>query len=96
MKASIDLLLGNSKEVIEKLEEINRPESLFMQGEGTFISAYIQAGELKKANDFTQISMYLHLLTLVNEGMQYIIIHKDDLCFVVCSRTFAGNTFNVW
>ena len=79
MKASIDLLLGNSKEVIEKLEEINRPESLFMQGEGILISAYLQAGEIEKANDFTQISMYLHLLTLVNEGMQYINIHKDDL-----------------
>lgn len=85
MKASIDLILGNSKEVIEELEEIYHPESLFVQGESVLINAYLQEGELKKANDFTQISMYLHLFSLVNEGMQYITIHKDNL--QICEKT---------
>ena len=79
MKASIDLMLGNAQEVIEELEEHIRPEGMAIQGEDILINAYLQVGDLEKANDLTQIGMYLHMIALVQESVRYMIIHKDRL-----------------
>lgn len=86
-KASIDLLIGNTSQVIEELEDIYHPESLFIQGESILINAYIQSGELNKACDFTQINLYMHLLALVNESTQFIMINMDNLR--LCEKTVS-------
>jgi len=90
-KANVDLLLGKAKEVVESLEEMYDPSSAFIQGEGLLIQAYLQTGACGKANDFTQIMMYLHLISIVGEAGQYLAIHSDDLalCEETCQRVMA-------
>ncbi len=90
LKTNIDLQLGNAPQVIQVLEEIYDPCRLSTQGEGVLISAYLQAGEKEKANDFTQMSMYQHLLALVSEAAQYLMIHKDNL--IKCEETLQRIT----
>lgn len=85
LKASICLQLGESAEVIELLEKVCDPCRLEIQNDSTLINAYLQAGELKKANEFTQISMYLHLIFLLGGAMQELYIHGQDL--VRCEET---------
>lgn len=79
LRATIDLQLGNPEAVIEALEEVNDPGRLATQGEEVLIEAYLQAGQIEKANDFTQITMYNHLLALVSDSCQYLQVHEKEL-----------------
>lgn len=85
LKASVCLQMEKPLEVIEALEEVLSPCRLAMQGEGALIGAYMQVGNMEKANDFTQISMYNHLIALISEASQYIMIHQDNL--TICEET---------
>ena len=87
LKATIGLRMGKATEVIETLEEMCNPYRLETQNVGILIGAYLQAGELEKANSFTQISMYDYLVSLVGCATQYISIHKDNLA--LCEETFG-------
>lgn len=85
LKASVDLQLGKAEEAIETLEEILNPYRLSTQSDGVLIQAYMLAGKRSEADQFTQMSMYLHLLNLTASATQYIIIHSDDLS--ICEDT---------
>lgn len=78
IKSSIDLQLGNSAGVIDTLEDILNPYN-FNQSDCILIQAYNMANNKEKAISFTQISMFLHLMNLINNAIQYIDIHKDNL-----------------
>lgn len=79
MKATIDLQLGKAQEVIETLEEVVDPYSLSGQSDGLMIRAYLLAGKKEKADSFTQISMFSHLLSMILAGIWYISNHGDKL-----------------
>lgn len=79
LKAVIDLQLGKTEEVIETLEEALNPYQLSSQSEGVLIRAYQGAGKKEKADRFTQISMYIHLLSLISGAVNYLALHVDDL-----------------
>ena len=34
---------------------------------------------MEKANDFAQIMMYLHVITLVSDASKFLFVHRDDL-----------------
>lgn len=86
LKASVCLAMGKTQQVIEELEEISNPCRLAAESDGILISAYMSAGEWEKANSFTQISMYGHLLSLVGCGTKYMSMHKDELA--LCEETY--------
>lgn len=85
LRAQIDMMLGKVDTAIETLEETINPYRLSCQSDGVLIQAYQLAGEKEKANDFTQISMFLHLMNLTANAVWYMEIHKDDL--EICEET---------
>lgn len=88
LKAMADLQLGKVQEVIEALEDIFNPYRLSSQSDSTLIHAYQLAKEKDKAESFAQISIFLHLLSLIGNSTQYLILHSDDLslCEEIISR----------
>lgn len=76
--AIILLQLGKSQKVIEELEEFKTPFRLSNQGDSILIRAYQMEGDLEKANKYTQIAMYTHLILLVGYATQYLEIHHDN------------------
>lgn len=85
LKATIDLQLGKTQEVIETLEEVLNPYRLSGQSDGLMIRAYYQANEREKADSFTQISMFTHLLSMISDAVWHVANHGDDLA--VCEET---------
>jgi len=85
LKASVDMQLGKMSEVIETLEDVLNPIRLSNQSDSLLIQAYRIANEAEKANSFTQISMFSHLLSLIGSATQYIGIHSADLA--ACEET---------
>lgn len=63
--AVADLQLGKAEEVIATLEPLLDPHQFAKQNEGVLIQAYQMAGQMEKAKNFTQVTMYQHLLALV-------------------------------
>lgn len=86
LKASILLQQKKPLEVIEILESSCNPCSLENQGEGILISAYLQVENISKANGYTQMAMYNHLMALVGCAQQYLTLHKENLA--LCEETF--------
>ena len=85
LNAMITLLMGNPKAVIEALEDVVNPCHVSHQSEGILIKAYQMANEMEKADSYTQISMYNHLLALISGATEYIGIHSDST--EVCDET---------
>lgn len=79
------LLLAREQEVIDSLEEILNPVSFTKQSAGILVQAYRAAGEMEKADRFTQINMYNEVLDLVGWATEYMTIHLDDL--ELCEET---------
>ncbi len=82
IRAMVQLLVGKPELVIEEMEEIMNPCRLLNQSDGLLTQAYFLKGDMEKADRYTQISMYTHLLQLVGSAMQYLMIHAQqaDIC----------------
>lgn len=87
LRSLVELQLGKTQEVIETLEELLNPYRLVNQSDGVLIQAYQMSGNMEKAGSFTQISMFLHLMSLVGNAVQYLNIHSGDL--KVCEETIT-------
>lgn len=85
LRAMILLQLGKTQEVMESLEEIANPVSATRQSGGVLVQAYQLAGELEKADSFTQINVYNEVLSLVGWSTEYLAIHRAEL--EVCEET---------
>ena len=85
LKAAVDLQLGNIPEVSETLEELLNPCRLTNQSDTLLIQAYRLGGDDKKADSFTQISMYLHLISLTADSVHFLALHSEHLS--VCEET---------
>lgn len=87
LRASAELILGHSGEVIEDLESLLDPYRLSSQSDTLLIQAYQLAGQSRDAERFTQISMFVHLLSLVADATCYLQLHKEDVS--VFEETFV-------
>lgn len=85
LKATIDMQRGGASEVIEVLEDLINPFRLESQSDTTLIRAYQMVGDVEKADSFTQISMFLHLMNLVADAVEALSIKIADLEF--CEET---------
>ncbi|MCF2680063.1 helix-turn-helix transcriptional regulator [Faecalicatena contorta] len=85
LRAMILLQLGKTQEVVESLEEIANPVSAANQSGSVLVQAYQLAGNLEKADYFTQINIYNEVLALVGWSTEYIAIHSDNLA--ICEET---------
>lgn len=78
LKAIIDLQRGRPQEVLDSVEDMLSPYRLSSQSSGILIQAYQMVGDIEKAVSYTQISMYLQLLSMVEGATQYITFHAQD------------------
>lgn len=85
LEAIVDLRKGNPGAVIEKLEDLLSPYRIMNQSDTILIQAYMMTGDKEKADGFAQISMYLHLLQLVSDAVQFLAVHIQD--FDKCDET---------
>lgn len=88
IKAAADLQLGNAIQAIEATEEILNPRRLASQSDSVLIQAYMLAGKKEDADSFTQMSMFLHLNSLIAAAVWYLAIHNDnlDICEITIQR----------
>lgn len=81
MRAAVFLLLGRAEEIVETLEETLNPYRLTMQSEGLLIQAYQMTGRNEQAENFAQIGMYLHLISLMSVAVHRMTLRMDDRAF---------------
>ncbi len=79
LQAIVNLLLGHPEAVVETLEDMSNPCRLSVQSEEVLLSAYIEMGMQETGNDFAQITMYLHILSLISEACKFLVLNKDNL-----------------
>lgn len=79
MKAMVALQLGKPAETVEMLEEQLNPLRFINQSETTLIQAYQVLGENEKAKKHTQMCVYNHLLQLVGNSTNDVVLNLDDL-----------------
>jgi len=89
LKAMAELQLSKPLEVIKSLEDELNPKRLTNQADMLLIQAYQMTGDSKKANQYSQISMFNNLLALVGGASQYLSLHMQDmkLCEETIRRT---------
>ena len=89
LKAMAELQLGKPQEVIDSLEDEMNPKRLTRQVDMLLIQAYQLTGDSKKANLYSQISMFNNLITLVGSASQYLSLHMQEpkLCEETIQRT---------
>ena len=85
MKSTINLILGNAKEVIDELEPIIESKQIINQAEWILIQAYQMTGDTNKADLQNQVTAYMHLLSLVESSTSMICFHIQDQKF--CETT---------
>ena len=85
IRSIVQLQLGRPETVIEEMEEIINPCCLLNQSDGLLAQAYILKGNLEKADEYIQISMYVHVLQLIGSSIQYLELHMPEE--VVCRET---------
>ena len=79
IKAMSEIYCGKATEVIESLEEVLNLHHLSGKRESILVQAYLMTGELEKANRFIQIDMYKNILNLVENGIQLLQVHGQNL-----------------
>ncbi len=78
MKAAVNLLLGNAKEVIEELEPFLETKQFILQSDPVLIQAYQMIGNISKADLYNQIAIYTHLLNLVSNSIGFMNLHMGE------------------
>lgn len=78
LRAMVQLLLGSTQEVIETLEESCSPFRLSRNNDILLIQAYLGHGNSDMANRFAQISMYLSLLSVIENASLQLGIRCTD------------------
>jgi transcriptional regulator with XRE-family HTH domain len=85
LKAAVNLMLGNAKEVIEELEPLTEAKQFALQSEPVLIQAYMMTGDISKADLHSQVAVYTHLLSLVGSSIGMLGLKTDDKEF--CGKT---------
>lgn len=78
LNATIALYMGNAKETADALEEPLNPLRFSRNCECTLVEAYQMLGETEKAKDYSQISMYMHVSSLVGMAVEHLALYADD------------------
>lgn len=79
LKAMLYIQLGKAKDAVAILEEMADPSRISGQNDLMLVQAYCQAGETGKAEGYTQIGSYTHLLSLVGAETMFLSLHGKEL-----------------
>lgn len=88
-KAMFDLQTGKASEVVAQLEGMTDPNHAWRQTDSVLAQAYLAAGEEEKAYSYTQITLYMHLLSMVGASIQYLAMNMErpEVCEKIIQRT---------
>ena len=88
MKAMLDMLLGNATEALDSLTSVYNPVLLSNQSDAILIQAYTMAGQTEEAQNQAQVSMYMHMLSLVGTSTYYMSLNAAslDICEATMKR----------
>ena len=89
LKAAINLQLQNPKEVIDVLEELQNPYRLVHSSDTLLVKAYELEKNMEKADQFAQISLFNHLISLIQNSTLYLRLHNQEptRCNEIIHRT---------
>ena len=85
LKAMLDMLLGDAAKAVESLTSVYNPVLISNQSDAMLIQAYTMAGQTEDAKNQAQLSMYMHLLSLVSISTYYISLNTQSL--EICEAT---------
>lgn len=88
LKAMLDMLLGNATDALDSLTSVYNPVLLSNQSDAILIQAYAMAGQTEEAKNQAQISMYMHMLSLVGTSTYYMSLNAAslDICEATMKR----------
>jgi len=87
LKAVANLALENAEAVIEELKPLIELKQTILQSDMVLIQAYQMKGDMPKADLHSQVTVYTHLLSLVDNSIGMIGFHMQD-------REFCETTIN--
>lgn len=85
MKAVANLTLGKAEDVIEELKPLIELKQIILQSDMVLIQAYLMKGDIPKADLHSQVTVFTHLLNLVDNSVGMISFHLQDKEF--CETT---------
>lgn len=80
-----NLQLGNPNKVIDALLPLNDLRQNGTPSESILIQAFLMAGETKKADQYNQVILYTHLMSMILSSIGLISMHLGDK--VYCQMT---------
>lgn len=81
----VQLQLGNLQEVVDALEESSNPLRFSKSCEAILAQAYLLLGKTAQADSLNQISLYGHVLSLMQCGTLHLQLHQSE--WDVCQET---------
>ncbi|MDO5336338.1 MAG: helix-turn-helix transcriptional regulator [Eubacteriales bacterium] len=79
LKATLYLQLGRVKDAADLLEGLADPGRLSEQNDLLLIHAYYQGGEIERAKSYTQIRIYMHLLSMLSAQALLLSLYESEL-----------------
>lgn len=79
LEAMARLQQDRAAEAIGTLEEMCNPYRFSRSGDGILIQAYLQMGDVKKADARVQLCMFEAALAMLTGAVNYLMIHQQEL-----------------
>lgn len=87
VKSLAYLQLGKPQEAIDTLQNFSSPDRLRIEADPILIQAYQMSGDLPKADYYSQIIIYSHLMSLISNSIGFLALHMQERD--VCEKTIA-------
>lgn len=78
LQSAIELLQGKPENAIEKLKPFCEARGMNEGSEGILIQAYQMTGQIEEALEWNQVSMFSHLLSLIESSVLYLISNINN------------------
>lgn len=87
IRAAVDLMCGQPQETIDGIRDLLDPKRVLNQCDCLLINAYLMNEEPEEADSFAQVSIYLHLLMLIEDSACFLTMHMQEK--EACEETIA-------
>lgn len=77
-QANLEIIAGNAKEAVAKLENRKNPFYMMDAADTLLIQAYQMTGQMEEATEWNQVAIYKDLLRLVQESLIYLMNHMPE------------------
>lgn len=78
MKAVCNLLMGKALDVIDEMKALSESDRMSLRPDVVLVQAYQMAGDIEKADMYSELNVYTHLISLVSDSISLLGIHIND------------------